>query len=325
MPDPGSPAPPRVVAVVLTWRGLEDTRRCLQSLLKVNYARLGIVVVDNASGDGTVPALKAEFPGVSILERTANDGYAAGNNAGIILALEQKADFVLILNNDVVVDPGFLQPMVDCFGRHPDAGVVTCKAHFAATPSRIYCTGGKFSSLRCAGISLPDAETGREQEVSFVSGCILMVKPEVFHAVGLFDERFFMYFEDVEFSLRVGKQYRQYYTPDGIVAHKSGGGDSWTNASPLYLYHMTRNRLWLFQRASLPYRIYVGLFSLALAAAKSGVLLVYLAGRRTDRKRTVNGLAAIWRGLRDGYAGSPAPPAGKPYAPRPETLYSAPL
>lgn len=298
--------PPLVIAVVLNWNGYDDTAKCVLSLQKAAYANLQIILVDNASTDGSAGRLQQDFPALPFLKLSHNGGYAAGNNAGIKLALERQADYVLVVNNDVIVEPDFLTPMVELAEKNPAAGVVTCKALLQSGNGRIYCTGGNISRLRCGGIPLPPHERDREGEVQFISGCILLARREVFEKAGSFDERFFMYFEDVEFSRRVNRQFKLIYTPRSIVYHKSGGGDKWKNYTETYLYYTSRNRLWVFQNESRAYRAYVLLYGFLNAFAKSAVIAAHSLAAQRHENRSGQRLLALWRGMRDGMFQNPA-------------------
>lgn len=296
---------PLVIAVVLNWNGFEDTVKCVQSLQKVQYSNLDIIIVDNASTDGSYEKLREQFPNISLLRRSLNGGYAAGNNDGIRVALQRDAAYVLLINNDVAVENDFLLPMIECAKQDSSIGIVTCKAFLQSDPTRIYCTGGSINRWRCSGIDLPSSLQGTECDVTYISGCVLLVKREVFETVGLLDEKFFMYFEDFEFSRRAGKQFRLCYTPKGVVYHKSGAGTGWDQYTATYLYYHTRNRFWVFRHDSLFYRIYVAMFGIANALAKSVVILVKAFGKsnRTIPRKELN---ALWCGMRDGLRRKPS-------------------
>ena len=111
-----------VAVVVLSWNGREDTLACLRSLASLEAPEPLVIVVDNGSSDGTPDAVREAFPGVELIETGVNLGFAGGNNAGIARALELGADSVLVLNNDVEVDPGSLNALLDEAARRPDAG-----------------------------------------------------------------------------------------------------------------------------------------------------------------------------------------------------------
>ena len=288
-----------VFAVVLNWNGAEDTIKCIDSLLEAKDPFLEVVIVDNASTDGSVQRLTEAFPAIPLIRRPSNGGYAAGNNAGIRYAIDHGADYVLLVNNDTIVEHGFLRPMIAAAAGDESIGVVTCKAFFQSNRNKIYCTGGSFSWLRCSGAPMRSDRVDTPDGVSYVSGCILLVKRNVFETLGLLDERYFMYFEDLEFSRRVAKRFKLYYTPKGIVYHKSGGGDSWKNYSELYLYYNTRNRFWAFRDENGLYRSYVVFFSLSLAVVKSIAIMAYGLRERDDSGPFIR-VRAIWRGVKDG-------------------------
>ena len=280
----------QVTAVVLNWNAPDDTIRCVQSLRDSGYSGLDVVIVDNASTDDSVARFRAELPDVTLLTRATNGGYAAGNNEGIKHALAQGADYVLVLNNDVVVTRGFLDPMVAEAEADPAVALVTCDARFQSDTSRPYPTGGRISWWRGAGVALSGASRRERTQVDFVSGCILLMRRDLFETVGFFDESFFMYFEDVDFSRRVSRRFRMVYTPRATVYHRSGGGDAWSRQTPTYLYFMARNRVRAFRDRSLPYRAYLVAVSFAAAVSKSVAILV--SGRRRDQQ-----LGALWRGF----------------------------
>jgi len=286
----------RVTAVVLNWNGPDDTIACVMSLRDSGHEGLDIVIVDNASSDHSVARFRAEIPDVPLLTRPANGGYATGNNVGIRYALEHGADFVLVVNNDVVVTRHFLEPMLAEMEADRAVGIVTCEAKFQSDTSRLYPTGGSISWFRGAGVMLPRRKRYQRTVVDFVSGCILLVRREVFEKLGLFDESFFMYFEDVEFSRRVGQKYRMVYTPAATVYHRSGGGKSWAGQTTTYLYYMARNRFIAFQEEPAVYRAYLVLVSVASAFAKSAAIASHvLAGG--SNAAAGSQLKALWGGF----------------------------
>lgn len=286
----------KITAVVLNWNRPVDTVDCVRSLQNSGYPDLDIVVVDNASTDGSVARISSELPAVPLLRSSTNGGYSAGNNLGVRHALANGADYVLILNNDVIVTPGFLQPMVAEAEADPSIGIVTCDARFQSDHSRSYPTGGHIRFLRGAAVVLSKRERSQRSIVEFVSGCILLVRRAVFETVGLLDESFFMYFEDYEFSRRVTSAYKIVYTPEATVYHRSGGGDRWAVQTPTYLHYMARNRFLAFRSEPAAYRAYLMLVGGAAAVAKSAAILAHSVG--TGRGTTARQqLGALWSGL----------------------------
>ena len=296
---------PFVYAVVLNYNGTEDTRECVSSLQQSGYPRLEIVIVDNASPDGSAEVITRSFPDLPLLRQATNGGYAAGNNAGIRYVLARNADFILVINNDVVVEKGFLEPMVNMLRRDSGIGVVNAKVFYQSAPQEIFSAVGEFSRWLCTGLNKGrDAEACRsttlECDVDYVCGVLLLIRREVFETIGLLDERFFMYFEDVEFSQRVRTQYRLAYTARSVAFHKSGGGKGWRAYTELYLYYHTRNRLWVFRNETWPYRVYVALFTLATALAKAAIIFLNCVD---NPRKMLKQWEALYDGIIDGLIG----------------------
>jgi GT2 family glycosyltransferase len=262
-------------------------------------------ILRSSSGDGGAEELARTFPDLPLLIQPTNLGYAGGNNAGIRYALAKNVDYILISNDDVVVENGFLDPMLDVMERDMDIGVVSPKVFRASSPQEVFAAVGEFSWWLCTGLDKGrDAEACRsttlERDVDYVPGVLLLVRREVFETVGLFDERFFMYFEDVEFSRRVRTRYRMVYTARSVAFHKGGAGKGWRNYSEFYLYYHTRNRIWAFRDDGWFYRLYVVLFTLSNAIAKAAVIsFSYFKNPRKTRRQW----EALYTGFIDGIAG----------------------
>ena len=293
---------PLVMAVVLNYNGYEDTAKCIISLQGSSYSNLKIVLVDNGSPDGSGERLKTKYSDIPIILLRENTGYAAGNNAGIRFALEQGSDYVLVINNDVVVDSGFLEPMVNITENQSNVGIVTCKVYYQSSPQEIFSAVGKMNWLLCTGVNKGShlklfQKTDAECFTDFACGVLLLMRAKMLKTEGLFDDKYFMYFEDVEFSRRILRSYKIAYTPQGIAYHKSGGGKGWRSYSELYLYYHTRNRFWAFRDDPLYYRIYVFLFSLMNVLSKTIFLSFNIM---SNRHQMIRQWRSLWRGFVDG-------------------------
>ncbi|MDH7514641.1 MAG: glycosyltransferase family 2 protein [Bacteroidota bacterium] len=288
--------PSAIFAVILNYNGFDDTVRCLASIEAAGYDGLRIVLVDNASPSGDGARLKERYPSHAVILRGRNDGYAAGMNAGIRHALAQGAEYVLVMNNDLVVEPGFLDGMLAHLTARPAAGVVTCHATLLAEPARRYHTAGRFSRLRCNIRPYPEKRLRAPLRVDFISGCIFLARADVFRDVGLLDESFFLYFEDFEFSRRVSRRWELWYVPNGSIRHKSGGGTRWSRYTPTYNYYVGRNRFLAFRSEPLPYRLYVAAYAVVNALGKTVATAVAAPKGREKRER----IEALWRGVFDG-------------------------
>jgi GT2 family glycosyltransferase len=289
-----------VSAVVLSWNRREDTLACLRSLAAADPAP-HVIVVDNASDDGTSEAVRREFPGVELIENPDNLGFAEGNDVGIRHALAHGADHVLVLNNDTEVDPDFLAPLLEEAARRPDAGALSPKILFAEPPDLIWFAGAEYEPRsgyngRHRGYREPDdgrfdtvVETGR------VCGAAMLVSREVLEKVGVFDPELFAYSEDTDWSLRAREAgYRHYIVPASRVWHKvsaASGGES----SPTAIYYDVRNALVVAERHA-PLGL-MGTWRRRLTVVAAHLVQAAGAPRRREC------VAAIWHGWRDFRAG----------------------
>lgn len=242
---------PRVAIIVLNWNRRADTMACLESLRALIYPDYEIVVVDNASSDGSAAAIRQQFPEVTLLENAANLGYAGGNNVGLRYALEQGADYAFLLNNDTVVDPGCLSALVAVAAADPAVGMAGPLIYYFDRPTVIWSAGGAIDwrrgTTRMIGLDEPDEGRWTEpRPVDFLTGCALLVKAETLRQIGLLDERFFAYYEDTEWGVRaVRAGYRLLLVPAAKVWHKIA--PTRQAVSPAIYYYMTRNRLLFLQ------------------------------------------------------------------------------
>jgi GT2 family glycosyltransferase len=241
---------PKVAIVVLNWNNYRDTMECLLSLQEVRYSPLDIIIVDNGSQDDSGVRLKGEFRRHTFLFTRANLGFTGGNNLGIRYALEHGAENVLLLNNDTVVSPNFLDILVAYGKTDSTAGISGPKIYYYNEPQRIWSTGGYFKKLKGSMSTLGFNKIDRGEytnaaEADFISGCAIMIRKDVFQTIGFLDETFFHYAEEADFCLRA-KEYgfKVVFVPDSVIWHKVsrtfGGG-----LSPKYLYVRSRNRLLL--------------------------------------------------------------------------------
>jgi hypothetical protein len=283
--------------VVLTTNALEDTRECIRSLRATTYGNLGVVVADNASKDGTEEIIGREFPGVQILQLGRNAGFAAGNNAGIRLALARNPDFVLLLNNDTVVDPGFLEPMVIALEKDPGAACATGTICYHPETDILWYAGGDLVWWRGSGFSRHQEHQLRSinkesiQDVTFVSGCLMLLRRQVIEDVGFLEEKTFLYCEDTEYSLRLTSAgYRMVYVPNTRIFHKTAH----RNRTPFALYYTVRNRLLVI---ALRLRGWRRVAAMAYVAATSGFKIVLWRFRQPDLSRAAAmGLVDYFRG-----------------------------
>jgi GT2 family glycosyltransferase len=218
---------PKVAVIVLNWNGKALTLDCVRSLLEVRTPHVEIVVVDNASIDGSAEALRDAFGDrVTLIVNDKNLGFAEGNNVGIRYALDRGADFVMLLNNDTVVDAGLIDGMLRPFNSAPEVGVTGPKIYYYTPRDQIWFAGGEVFLWRGVSrhVGIREQDRGQYDEprdVDYITGCALMARREVFAATGLLDPSYVAYYEDVDFCTRTTRAgFRIVYAPDGKVWHK---------------------------------------------------------------------------------------------------------
>lgn len=248
-------AQPHVVTVILNTNRRADTLACLASLQQNTYPRHTVIVLDNASSDGSVDAIRASFPSVQIVSLTENRGYAGNNNVGLHAALEQRADWVFVLNEDTILDPDCLTHLVEAGENDARIGVVGPMVYHHDEPTVIQSAGGELSrwwEARHAGQNEEDrGQFARPREVDWVSGCAIMVRRAVVEQAGMLDERFFYYWEETEWCLRARKAgWRILHAPGARLWHK--GVQRNYRPGPSVTYYNTRNRFLLLAKHRAP-------------------------------------------------------------------------
>lgn len=232
--------------ILLNYNGWKDTVECVKSLAVIKGTDTHIVVVDNCSTDDSVEKLKAELPDeVTLLQADENNGFSAGNNIGIRYALKNQADYILLLNNDTVTDQDFLTPLVEFASRTPDCGCISSRIYYYYEKNKIWYDGGAFHPYNCRAEHYRFDEDGSTvtgiHEATFISGCCMLIPATVIRKIGLMDERYFLYVEDTEYSLRIQKAgYKLYWDADHHFYHKVSASTG--NKSKLSQYYEIRNR-----------------------------------------------------------------------------------
>lgn len=261
----------KVGVVVLNFNGRSDTLDCLASLEKLTNKEADptVFVVDNNSHDKSVEEIREKFPKIEVIANSVNLGFSGGNNVGIKKALQTKADFILLLNNDTIVEPNFLDELVK-FGRsHPRVGILGPTLKFKRGFEVFYDLGGKinpwFGRTTHKTVSLLADQL--PSKVDYLSGACLLIRSAVINKIGMLEEDYFFGFEDVEFCLEARKNgFEIYNVPTSIVEHKISGSVGQT--SPLKIYYLLRNNLRFFYRNLILPRNLFGYFYLVVLSAK---------------------------------------------------------
>jgi GT2 family glycosyltransferase len=282
-----------VFVIILNWNGWEDTLDCLSSLEHLDYQAYEVVVVDNGSTDGSEEKIREAYPDVVVLQTGENLGFAGGNNAGIRYALERGADHVWLLNNDAVVHPGSLTPLVKEALSEASIGMVGSKINYYQDPDVIWFAGGTIDPLtgKTGHSLMGKKDTGGRDEprdVDYASACSLLVTRGVLEDVGLMDTRFFLYFEETDWAARCRRRgWRVRYQPASKIWHKVSRASKLD--SPGMIFHFTRSSM-LFARKHISSRPV-----LPLIVVSRHHVLPFLA--RGKMATALAGIRGLWSGL----------------------------
>jgi GT2 family glycosyltransferase len=292
-------AAPLVGIVLVNYNGMRFTPECLQSLAAIDYPNVRTVLVDNASTDGSPEWIAAHRPEVTLIRLPSNRGVTGGNNAGIAWCLSHDCDYVLLLNNDTVVEPDFLTWLVAAAA--PRA-LVTPKILFHDDPQTLNNHFGVFDFWRGRNTEWlygrPEgAATVRRSDGRMASTCALLIPRGVLEQVGGMDEAYFLYYDDTDFIARaVAKGACVTLAPDSVVYHRESSSTGHRAVSALSMYYNTRNRLYFMfkhQRNPLALVLFLAYFS----AGRAPLLVRYLLARQPQVARAlVNGVLDFARG-----------------------------
>jgi len=231
-----------VLIVVLSYNSKEDSLECLRSISRQRYADLGLLIIDNASTDGAPEAIRAADSGAALISLSENRGWAGGNNLGVKIAIENKYEYVLLLNNDTILNDDTVSHLMQ-----RAVLLEPCLLH----PAIYYHDQAEDAQL--------DPSIGREDidgssnpsdlfELDFAYGACLLIHTEIFRKIGLFDERFFLQLEETDFFLRAKKAgFRSFCFTGTRIYHKesrSFGG----RRTPQKTYYITRNMLLILEK-----------------------------------------------------------------------------
>ena len=295
----------KLTVITLNWNGLEDTRALLPTLLACRMPEdwtLEAVVVDNGSTDGSVAALRAEFPAVEVLALPKNKRFAGGNNAGLAHALASGADAIALLNNDTKADPGLFERLLLALEQDPAAGAAAPLIYYGAPSGRIWYAGAR--AVPALGLTahrgLRTLDRGQYRSVErtgYLTGCCLLARREVWEKVGPLDERYFIYAEDVDWCLRARRAgYGLLFVPTARLWHEVSASSG--TLSRWKIYQRTRANLTLFATHA---RGLARLTWLPCYAAQELARMVWLMARGH-----VAAALAVPRAFVDAAAGRPA-------------------
>jgi hypothetical protein len=289
----------RLATVVLNWNRRADTLTCLGSLARqqgVDFEHT-VIVVDNGSTDGSPEAIRLAFPTTRVLSLAANGGFAAGMNAGLRAALAQDVDWVLLLNNDTVVDGGLAAALLTAAASDPAIGLATPTVYYFDRPGVVWPSAGKRRpSTLAPRDTTAQPPSSEPYDIDWATGCCLLVRRAVWQDVGLLDEGYRFYYEDHDFCLRVqAAGWRLVHVPRARVWHRVSASTG--AGTPLQLYLLARASVRFYaQHSTGPRRAWMAPYR-----AGSFVHTTWACVRRGQPEAAVayaRGLADGWRDLR---------------------------
>lgn len=286
---------PLVVIVVLNYHRFPDAWDCVTSVFESSYPNARAILLDLGSSPEQLERLQDAYPRLRVVSLAENRGYAGNNNLGIRLALDQGADWVLLLNEDTRVDPDCVAELTAVADSDPRVGIVGPVVYHYDAPSVIQSAGGRLDA-RWLPSHLCRDEPDRHQvaeprRVDWVTGCAIQVRRRVLERVGLLDERFFAYWEETEFCLRSRTDgWWILNAPRAKVWHK--GGQPGRPVDPSLVYYMARNRFLFLARHRAPLSAWASAWTETLRTLVSMTFW-------PDRRSTPEHRRALARAVRD--------------------------
>ncbi len=294
---------PRHGAVVgLNWNGWHETSECLQTLIRLCYEPSETYVVDNLSHDGLGERLHPEHEDIQLIENEENLGFAGGCNVGIRRGLETGADYILLFNSDATAEPTLLRNLIDVAESSPEMGILG-PTLLQDDGSTVWYQGGTINRslgyTRHPGMGKPVTRmSGRAVSTGFVTGCVMLVKRELLETIGLLEEDYFLYVDDVDFSERARRsKFQVLHCPSAVARHKvsASAGIKGSNVlTPLRAYYYARNMVLFIRRHLTGVKKWTALQGQIYIRAPYRLLSLPIDGQMRSLRPYLEGL---WHGL----------------------------
>jgi len=314
-----------VYILVLSYKNADDTIRCLESLRDITYKNYRILLIDNGSNERTIERLKPYLKRSELLLLRRNFGFGVAFNMGIKEALSRGADYILLLNNDTVLDRGFLEPLVEALEGNGEAAMASPLILRASSPNEVEFYKGKMCLWKGIGYNIDrirfildwlrkenkidsrallktkavllerNEKAPHVIETDYATGCCLLINPRKFEekGMGFFDEDYFLYFEDDDLSARVRKNgLKILFCPNSRIWHKGSKGLGRKN--PLLLYYLVRNRLLFVKKNASTFTFYLFLLYFTFHLTRKWFFFL-LKGDRKSREAMLTGFYDFFR------------------------------
>lgn len=238
---------PKVVIILVNYNGYKDTVECVQSLSNIDYDNYDIVIVENGSADKE--QIKSDYnlnQCAHILYSDKNLGFSGGNNLGIEMAKTFNADYVLLLNNDTTVEKDFLSKLVE-LAQKEDSAITTGDIAFYSSPEKLWYSNGSYNFSTGKTKMVNDYQTEEGHNVSFSTGCLMLIKMSYIEIYGGLDDSYFLYSEDTDYCCKVIQNGQKiFWTPKSKIYHKISASAS--ENSKFQQYYLIRNNLYIVKK-----------------------------------------------------------------------------
>jgi GT2 family glycosyltransferase len=296
----------KLAIILINWNSFELTKDTVESLQQTTYTNYDCIVVDNGSEDGSGDLIESTFPNCIVIKSSTNKGFTGGNNIGMDYALQQGYEYIMMLNNDVAVEPNFLEPLIARLDQDATVGAVQPLIYFHHDRNLIWNAGSRYLSWIGLPLTLMyfrkdplRLQINMQKKIDWITGCAFMIRASVLRKTGTLKEPYFIYFEDVDLSFRIKQAgYQLGYVPKSVIyhiagmSHKSKTKEKEGFLNPKVHYLNGRNRIW-FLKAHTPWW--------AIPTTFFYQFMYYLAVSFYFISRLrFNKLKAWWKGIKEG-------------------------
>lgn len=296
--------PKPVAVILLNWNTPAYTAACINSLKRYcNESLFNIIVADNGSTDNSLSFLKPQFPDVVFIDNQENLGFAEGNNRALSYSIEHEYTYSLLINTDTLVDEDIISALSQHLDAHSQAAAVQPAIYWMHDKSKIWNGEGGFNGA--TGVVLSDTQTptlnglASFKKAKWVTGCCVLLRNGALQKSGLLNNKFFLYYEDVELSYRLRDNgFELHYLPSVKMYHEAGVSakispkNNEGNLSPVIHYYTSRNHIWFLRKYGKP--TFLPIYAIR-NTLYYGALYIYFKLRNRNVKA-----ANLIKGVKDG-------------------------